>query len=152
LWAGKAVDWPKDGEGRWTVKAAVLGPTPHRPGGPPIWIAGAVPAARARAGRLFDGWFPNSPRIEEYAPQWAEVQAAARAAGRDPTRLTPAMYLTLAVDENKDRAETRMNAYLERYYAMPPAETRKRQMSYAGPPAGAAAWIKSYADAGATHL
>jgi alkanesulfonate monooxygenase SsuD/methylene tetrahydromethanopterin reductase-like flavin-dependent oxidoreductase (luciferase family) len=152
LWAGKAVDWPRDGDGRWTVKAAVLGPTPHRPGGPPIWIAGAVPAARARAGRLFDGWFPNSPGVEEYAPQWAEVQAAARAAGRDPSRLTPAMYLTLAVDEDKDRAEARMDAYLERYYAMPPAETRKRQMSYAGPAAGAAVWMKRYADAGATHL
>ena len=32
LWTGKPVDW----EGRWKLKAAVLGPTPHRPGGPPI--------------------------------------------------------------------------------------------------------------------
>jgi alkanesulfonate monooxygenase SsuD/methylene tetrahydromethanopterin reductase-like flavin-dependent oxidoreductase (luciferase family) len=152
LWSGKSVDWPQQGEGRWTVKSAVLGPTPHRPGGPPIWIAGAVPAARTRAGRLFDGWFPNSATAAEFAPQWAEVQAAARAAGRDPSTLTPATYLTLAIDEDKDRAEAKINAYLERYYAMPPAETRKRQMSYAGPAAGAAAWLKSYVDAGAAHL
>src|SRR5689334_5779901 len=32
LWAGKPVDW----DGRWNMKNAVLGPTPHRPGGPPI--------------------------------------------------------------------------------------------------------------------
>jgi alkanesulfonate monooxygenase SsuD/methylene tetrahydromethanopterin reductase-like flavin-dependent oxidoreductase (luciferase family) len=153
LWTGKPVDWPPKGsEGRWTVTSGVLGPTPHRPGGPPIWIAGSVPAAWARTGRLFDGWFPNSPQVEEYAPQWAEVVKAARAAGRDPAALTPAMYLTLAVDEDAARADARINAYLERYYAMPAAVTRKRQMSYAGPAKGAAAWLKAYADAGATHL
>jgi probable F420-dependent oxidoreductase len=148
LWTGKPVDW----DGRWKLKAAVLGPTPHRPGGPPIWIAGAVAPARARAGRLFDGWFPNSPSIAEYPAQWADVQAAARAAGRDPAALTGAMYLTLAIDEDAGRAEAKINAYLEQYYGMPPAETRKRQMSYAGPAAGAAAWLKAYADAGASHL
>src|SRR5688572_18021148 len=31
LWTGKPVSW----EGRWKVEAGVLGPTPHRPGGPP---------------------------------------------------------------------------------------------------------------------
>src|SRR6202040_1556718 len=34
LWTGKPVDW----DGRWPVRNGVLGPTPHRPGGPPIWI------------------------------------------------------------------------------------------------------------------
>src|SRR5712672_3824272 len=42
LWTGKPVDW----NGRWKVEAGVLGPTPHRPGGPPIWVAGAVAASR----------------------------------------------------------------------------------------------------------
>ena len=152
LWTGQEVNWPREGEGRWTVKQAVLGPTPHRPGGPPIWIAGAVAAARARAGRHFDGWFPNSATAAEYGPQWAEVQAAARAAGRDAAALTPATYLTLAIDEDAGRADAKLNAYLEHYYAMPPAETRKRQMSYAGAAAGAAAWLKSFADAGAQHI
>jgi hypothetical protein len=80
------------------------------------------------------------------------VQAAARAAGRDASALTAATYLTLAIDQDSGRADSRLNAYLERYYAMPPAETRKRQMSYAGSAAGAAAWIKGFADAGATHI
>ncbi len=130
----------------------MLGPTPQRPGGPPIWIAGAVAASRERAGKLFDGWFPNTPLATEYAAQWAEVKAAARAAGRDPAALTPAMYLTLAIDDNVGRADARLNAYLERYYGVDPLETRKQQKSFAGPAAGAAAWIKSYADAGASHL
>jgi len=148
LWTGKPVDW----NGCWKVQGGVLGPTPHRPGGPPIWVAGAVLASRERTGRLYDGWFPNSPSVEEYPAQWGEVQAAARAAGRDPAALTGAMYLTLAIDDDVARADAKLNAYLEQYYAMPPAETRKRQMSYAGSAAGAAAWLKAYADAGASHL
>ena len=152
LWRGEPVDWPKNGEGRWRVKSGTIGPTPHRPDGPPIWIAGSVAPARQRAGRLFDGWFPNGPTAAEYGAQWAEVQGAARAAERDPAALTPAMYLTLAIDDDKARAEARIDAYLERYYGVRPDVTRKRQMCFAGPAAAAAAWLKAYADAGVRHL
>ena len=38
---------------------------PHRPGGPPIWFGGWLPAGRERTGRLYDGWFPNSPIPDE---------------------------------------------------------------------------------------
>jgi alkanesulfonate monooxygenase SsuD/methylene tetrahydromethanopterin reductase-like flavin-dependent oxidoreductase (luciferase family) len=57
LWTGEPVDW----EGRWQVEGGVLAPTPHRPGGPPIWIGGSVQASLERAGRHFDGWFPTGP-------------------------------------------------------------------------------------------
>ena len=148
LWTGNPVDW----DGRWQVKGAVLGPTPHRPGGPPIWIGGSVAAARERTGRLFDGWFPNAPSPSDYAAQWAEVKAAASAAGRDPGTLTGAMYLTLSIDDDAARAEARIDSYLEQYYGQRPDVMRKRQMCYAGPAEGAAAWLKSYAEAGASHL
>jgi alkanesulfonate monooxygenase SsuD/methylene tetrahydromethanopterin reductase-like flavin-dependent oxidoreductase (luciferase family) len=148
LWTGRAVDW----DGRWKIRAGVLGPTPHRTGGPPIWVGGSVGAARVRTGRLYDGWFPNGPTAAEYAAQWPEVLDAARAAGRDPAALTGAMYLTLSIDENRDRADARLNAYLEQYYGMRPDVMRKRQMCYAGPAAGAAEWLQGYVDAGASHL
>ena len=148
FWTGEPVEW----SGRWKVTKGVVGPTPQRPGGPPVWIGGSVAAARQRTGRLFDGWFPNAPSPGEYAVQWAEVQAAARAAGRDPAALTAAMYLTLALDDDAARADTRINAYLERYYGMRPDAMRKRQICFAGDPSGAAAWLKSYADAGVTHM
>lgn len=148
LWSGQPVDW----NGRWTLKASVLGPTPHRPGGPPIWIPGSVAVARQRAGRLYDGWFPNGPSPAEFAPQFAEVKEAARAAGRDPAAITGAMYLTLAIDDDAGRAGARIDSYLEQYYGMRADLLRKRQMCFAGPPAGAAAWLKAYADAGASHL
>lgn len=148
LWTGRAVDW----DGRWKIRAGVLGPTPHRAGGPPIWVGGSVGAARTRAGRLYDGWFPNGPTAAEYAAQWPEVLDAARAAGRDPAALTGAMYLTLSIDADASRADARLNAYLEQYYGMRPDVMRKRQMCYAGPAAGAAEWLQRYVDAGASHL
>src|SRR3984893_6546722 len=38
LWTGKPVSW----NSRWVVENSVLGPTPYRAGGPPIWIGGMV--------------------------------------------------------------------------------------------------------------
>src|SRR5882724_4486043 len=101
LWTGKPVDW----DGRWRVEGGVLGPTPHRPGGPPIWLAGSVRPAFERAARHFDGWFAN--------------EASLREAGRDDDKFVAAMYLTLAIDEDAGRAEQRIDAFLEHYYGQP---------------------------------
>ncbi len=148
LWTGEAVDW----DGRWRLEGAVLGPTPHRPGGPPIWIGGSVRASRERAGRDFDGWFPTGPDADKWAEQWREVQTIARDAGREAREVTGAVYLTLAVDDDAALAEQRLNAYLEQYYGQPAAALRKWQAAYAGPAAGAAEWLEGYAAAGAGHL
>ena len=131
----------------------MVGPTPHRPGGPPIWYGGFQPAGRTRTGRLYDGWFPSQPQPEEYAAQLEDVRAAAQAAGRDPAAITAAMYVTLAIDDNPARA----NGYDGRLprALLPHAgrrDARPRRRCFAGTEAGAAAWIKSYADAGATHI
>jgi alkanesulfonate monooxygenase SsuD/methylene tetrahydromethanopterin reductase-like flavin-dependent oxidoreductase (luciferase family) len=148
LWTGETVDW----EGRWTVTKSVLGPTPYRKGGPPIWIGGSVHESLERVGRLFDGWFPNHPGADWYAERWQEVQGIARAAGRDPAAITGAAYLTLAIDEDEGRANQRLDAFLEHYYGQPAAAMRARQACYAGSPAGAAAWLRGFAQAGASHL
>ncbi len=148
LWTGQKVDW----DGRWQLDQAELAPTPYRPGGPPLWIGGNLKASLDRAGRAFDGWFPIAPTPELFATQWADIRQAAREAGRDPERMTGAMYLTVAIDENAGRADDRMNAFLENYYGVPAAATRKRQATYTGPEAGLAEWLARYAAAGATHL
>jgi alkanesulfonate monooxygenase SsuD/methylene tetrahydromethanopterin reductase-like flavin-dependent oxidoreductase (luciferase family) len=148
LWSGKPVDW----DGRWTVEAGVLGPTPHRPGGPPIWLAGSLPVSLERVGKHFDGWLPNSPDPALWKQRWGEVLAHARAAGRDPTALVGATYLTLAIDEDGARADQRLNAYIEQYYGQPAATMRARQACYAGSSAGAAEWLGAFVKAGASHL
>jgi alkanesulfonate monooxygenase SsuD/methylene tetrahydromethanopterin reductase-like flavin-dependent oxidoreductase (luciferase family) len=148
LWTGEKVDW----DGRWQVTQGVLAPTPHRPGGPPLWIGGNLPASLERAGKYFDGWFPNAPDAATYARQLAEIRTISRTAGRDAASFTGAMYLTLAVDENAARAEERMNAFLEGYYGQPASVLRRRQVCYAGPASGVAEWLDGYVKAGASHL
>src|SRR5438128_6829808 len=101
LWTGKPVDW----QGRWPVQSGVLGPTPYRPGGPPIWMAGSVRPALERAARHFDGWFANEASLARWTEQWGEVRAIVQEAGRDVGNFVAAIYLTLAVDEDAGRAE-----------------------------------------------
>ncbi len=148
LWTGQPVDW----HGRWPVEAGVLGPTPHRPGGPPIWLAGSVRPALERAARHFDGWFANEPDLARWTAQWREVQQILREAGRDPGHFAAANYVTLALDEDADRAEQRIDRFLENYYGQPAAVMRRRQATFAGPPAATAEWLRGYAEAGASDL
>ena len=148
LWTGKPVDW----DGRWRVEGGVLGPTPYRPGGPPIWLAGSVRPAFERAARHFEGWFANEASLARWTEQWAEVRTIVREAGRDLGKFTAATYLTLAIDEDAGRAEQRIDAFLENYYGQPAAVMRRRQACYAGPAAGSAEFLKGFADAGASHM
>lgn len=148
LWTGEPVDW----DGRWRLEGAVLGPTPHRPGGPPIWMGGSSPGSMERAGRYFDGWFPISPNAEKFRERWARVREIAREAGRDPAGLDGAMYVTLCVDDDAARADERIGAFLEDYYPGRGEMMRRGQAWYAGPAAGAADWLAAYAEAGVTHF
>ncbi len=148
LWTGQPVDW----DGRWQVRAGTLAPTPYRAGGPPLWIGGNLKASLDRAGKFFDGWFPIAPSPETFATQWADIKATARAEDRDADAMTGAMYLTIALDDDAAKANVRLDAFLEAYYSAPAAVLRRRQACYAGPRDGLGAWLKSYADAGASHL
>lgn len=148
LWTGEKVEW----DGRWPVHDGVLAPTPYRAGGPPIWIGGNTPASLQRVGKTCDGWFPNAPDPAQFAAQWNEIRSIATAAGRDASKLSAAMYLTLTVDDDAGRAAARMDAFLEGYYGAPAAVLRQRQAVYSGPSSGVASWLDGYARAGATDL
>jgi len=148
LWTGQPVSW----NGRWKVENAVLGPTPYRVGGPPIWIGGSLPASRERAGRYFDGWMPIAPNAEQWRQQWAEIRTIARQARRNPTALTGAIYLSVVVDDDTARANDRLDHYLERYYGQPAAAVRKWQACYAGSGEGLAQWLRGYTAAGVDHF
>ena len=148
LWSGEPVDWG----GRWPVKGGTLGPTPHRPGGPPVWGGGSARAALERAARHFDGWFPTGPDAARFGDEWQEVLALAAEAGRTRDALTGAVYLTLAIDDDRAAGNARIDAYLEQYYGAPANALRRRQACFAGPAEAAADWLADYARAGADHL
>ena len=148
FWRGEPVDW----KGRWPVEQGVLAPTPHRPGGPPIWGGGSAPASLTRAGKNFDGWFPTGPDAAGWGQGWKVVKQAASDAGRDPDDLTGALYLTMAIGDDAATAQKQIDDYLEEYYGIHAAMLAKTMACYAGPAEGAAQWLQDYADAGASHL
>ena len=72
-------------------KGVVFEPKPSQQPGLPIWVGGEGAAARRRAGRLGDGWYPTLRNPTEpldtpsaFAKALAEVRAHAAQAGRDP--------------------------------------------------------------------
>lgn len=148
LWTGEPVTW----NGLWTLDKATIGPTPHRTGGPQLWIAGSLPQSLERCGNFFDGWLPNEGSADTWGRNWQEVRRIAQAAGRNPARLTGSMYLTLSLDDDVAAANARLDRYLESYYSAPAAALRKRQECFAGRPADVAAYLSGYARAGAHHL
>ena len=149
LWSGEPVDW----EGRWSLKRAVLAPMPCTPGGPPIWGGGSAPGALKRTGEHFDGWFPAGPQgAAAWRQGWAEVDTAARAAGRDPSTLVGAAYVTLSVDDDEGRANAALERFLQDYYNQPAAVIRGQQYCFAGSRAAATAWLRGFVDAGVTHF
>ncbi len=148
LWSGQPVDW----DGRWQMSQAVVAPTPHRAGGPPLWIGGNLQGSLDRAGKFFDGWFPIAPSAGDFALGLTHVRNVAREHGRDPESVSGAMYLTLSLDDDLVKADDRLNDFLARYYGQPAPVLRRRQACYAGPAAGLAEWLDGYADAGAGHL
>jgi probable F420-dependent oxidoreductase len=148
LWTGEPVTW----DGRWQLKNAVIGPVPHRKGGPPIWMGGNTSGAMQRAARHFEGWFPISPSPEIFGQKWLEVRAMAREAGRDPDALDAAMYMTVCVDDDTARAEARIGEFLEAYYPGRGETMKKNQAWFAGPASAVADRLAGYADAGLTHF
>jgi probable F420-dependent oxidoreductase len=136
----------------WSFEGLRLEPRPARLGGPPLWLAGAGPKALARTGRHFDGWLPYSPTPELFAEGLAQVRGAAEAAGRTPDLVLPAIYLTVALDDDPERAERALEDYCQAYYGLPLEGMRKLQAFYGGDAAGLARWIRGYLEAGARHV
>ncbi len=125
---------------------------PFQPGGPPIWLGGATPTALARTGRLYDGWLPYPPDPANYAPGLASVQDAARAAGRDPLAMTPALMVTLAITEDVASGRVLLDQYARVNYGVPLETLETIQAVTAGPAEHVQAWLGRYLAAGARHI
>lgn len=149
LWLGEDVTW----DGRWKVHGGRLAPKPVQAGGPPMWGGGSAPASLSRAARHFDGWFPTGPAdAAAWGQKWESVKAEARAHGRDPEKMTGALYLTISVADNAEKAEENLMAYLNGYYGALGPKMRAGEACYSGPPEGTGRWLKGFIDAGASHL
>jgi alkanesulfonate monooxygenase SsuD/methylene tetrahydromethanopterin reductase-like flavin-dependent oxidoreductase (luciferase family) len=139
LWAGTDHD-------------ARLEPRPASPDGPPLWLAAQGPRMLRLTGRHFAGWLPFSPTPDAYAEGLRAVRSSAEASGRDPDRVTAAVYLTVAVADEPEAAAGALDRYITAYYGRPAEVMARIQASHAGTLDTAAEWVRSYAAAGAEHL
>lgn len=153
LWAGNA------GERRvtfceryWSLEGARLLPTPHRAGGPPIWMGGEVEGATRRAGRLAEGWMPNSVTPEAWAQGWPRVVETAAAERGTTDHLTPALYTTINVGRDGKTAEAELRRFVETYYAAPYEAIASIQGFHAGDAASCLARLQGFVAAGVRHI
>ncbi|WP_313885597.1 LLM class flavin-dependent oxidoreductase [Fodinicola feengrottensis] len=128
------------------------GLTSATPGGPPLWLGGATPAAVRRTGRLYDGWLPYPPDPADYRTGLAAVRTAASEAGRLADDVTPALFVTVLVDEDRERGLRTLDQYCLKNYGRPLAVIGTIQLAVTGSPDEIVAQLRPYVDAGARHL
>ena len=128
------------------------GITPFSAPGPPVWLAGDTTGARARAGRLYDGWLPYPPTPQGYRSGLTEVRAAAASADRTADAVTPALFVTVLVTNDGDDARTELDHFATRTYGFGVDAVEQIQTFAAGTPDVVTARLASFIDAGAQHL
>ncbi|MFI9451666.1 LLM class flavin-dependent oxidoreductase [Amycolatopsis sp. NPDC052450] len=121
-------------------------PEPHRPGGPPVWLAAFTPGALDRAGRLYDGWLPYPPDVADYADGLAKIRETA------VRPVTPALFATVLIENDPIRARERLEDYAQRNYGVPLDFVEKIQVQIAGSAEQVAGRLREYQDAGAEHI
>ncbi|MFI0539704.1 LLM class flavin-dependent oxidoreductase [Streptomyces sp. WSLK1-3] len=125
---------------------------PLRAGGPPVWLGGATPAALARTGRLYDGWLPYPPDPADYASGLRDVHQAAADAGRAAEDITPALFVTVRIDDGGESGRQALDDYARATYGMPLEELEKIQAVVTGSANQVVEALGRYAAAGARHI
>ncbi|WP_018500528.1 LLM class flavin-dependent oxidoreductase [Parafrankia discariae] len=125
---------------------------PSRPGGPPVWLGGATPTALARAGRAYDGWLPYPPDPADYTAGLRDIHRAARAAGRAAERVTPALFVSVRIDEDVQSGRRALEDYARVAYGMPLEELERIQAVVTGSADQVLDGLTRYVAAGARHI
>lgn len=148
LWTGEEVDW----DGLWQVEKGVLAPLPYREGGPPFWMASGVAKGIARAARHCEGWFPIGPDAQTYREQRDLFIEQAASFGKTKDDVASALYLTIAINDDSEKADEAINDYLSNYYNIPGKSIRRVQACCGGSLEQVVRFIQDFVDAGAEHI
>lgn len=143
LWTQDRVTF--DGE-FYQLTDVAMEPKPAQKPHPPVWFGANGEHALRRAVRLGDGFFgAGSTPTQRFEEQVPIVRAAMAEYGRDEFPIAKRLYI--AVDDNADRARTRINDAMEQVYGrrVPDIEAA----AVAGTPSDCAAEVAKAAAAGA---
>ena len=94
------------------IPAGVMFPKPVQKPHPPILIGGYVDRVLKRAATVGDGWLTYFYTPESFTKSWQKVQAFAKEAGRDPSKLTATNQLAIYVGRNRAETEKDMRHWL----------------------------------------
>jgi probable F420-dependent oxidoreductase len=136
-------------EGRfWQLDGAAMRPPPFQKPHPPIWFGANHPDALARAVAHGDGFFgAGSTTTDEFAQQVPVVREALAQAGGKPTRFGYAKRVYIAVDDDGERARSRVAGSLLDLYG--DFGRRLEPAAVAGTPDACVEQVQRVADAGA---
>lgn len=88
------------------LRDALFDLPPYRGSWPEIWIAAHGPRMLRAAGRYGDGYFPAFPQTsEDYSRRLETVRTAASDAGRDPTSINAAVFLSVVTGRSRDEVD-----------------------------------------------
>ncbi len=104
LWRkSKKVDY--DGK-FWKLKDAVLSLRPiKKRRAPPIWIGAHGPKMLEMTAKLGDGWLPFALNPKRYKECLEIIHTSAKKEGRNIDEITPAIELSLIIDEKQEECE-----------------------------------------------
>jgi probable F420-dependent oxidoreductase len=136
-------------EGRfWQLDGASISPPPFQKPHPPIWFGANHPAALARAVTYGNGFFgAGSTTTAQFAQQVPIVLEALAKAERDPATFGIAKRVYIAIDDDAERARSRVAASLVDLYG--DFGKRLEPATISGEPDACVEAVRRVADAGA---
>lgn len=101
----------------WHLEGTQMEPKPVQKPHPPIWFGARHPQALRRAVRHADGWMgAGSSSTEQFVSGMDHVRIFLEESGRDPGTFAISKRVYVAVDNNEERAETRLREWFGRRY------------------------------------
>jgi alkanesulfonate monooxygenase SsuD/methylene tetrahydromethanopterin reductase-like flavin-dependent oxidoreductase (luciferase family) len=123
-----------------------IGPSPARPGGPPLLVAGYTPREIERAARLADGWTMGVGTVEQFREGLAILQGTWTGHRRSGRPRTLAMAYFALGDGGRAAAEHDLHHY---YGWLGPDRTAEIAAGALTDPAAVVRWLGAHAEAGA---
>ncbi len=135
---------------RFNLKGVTVAPRPVSGKGIPILLGGAADAVLRRTVAMADGWIASSSVVPEQLRERRQtLLRMAEEAGRDAASLEIGKLLYMAIDDDTEKARTRVGSAMHSYYG---SGFDVDSFCAFGPPEACARGIQPYLDSGVTTL